>query len=96
MILSLTCSGKFFEFILKEEVKPRSAMQETTIGLDNLAEAFEQMPAASESVDNDESEIPFASPEEEQPTVHFIDKMSRIILPASCLLFNIVFFTYYL
>ena len=82
---------------LGTKTKPRNSMQEREIGLDNMSDATGQISTECDNVDNElHHEIPSAPVKEGLSAAHSIDKMSRIILPVSCLIFNIAFFTHYL
>ena len=80
----------------EKKTKPNNAMQESEIGLNNMEESTEQISEAIKSTgDKLSQEIPSLSVQDGQRPAYSIDKISRIILPVSCLVFNATFFAYY-
>ena len=80
----------------EKKTKPNNAMQESEIGLNNMEESTGQISEAIKSTgDKLSQEIPSLSVQDGQPPAYSIDKISRIILPVSCLVFNATFFAYY-
>ena len=76
----------------QKKTKPNNAMQEAELGLDITEKGIGEISTASKRVDDDPHyEILSARKDQGQSAANSIDKISRIILPVSCLAFNITF-----